>query len=391
MNDLTEDFIADVRAGHGRVAPDLAAWVRDPGDRASRDALFQFVHTVHGNAGFLNFERFGRLAGAAEAALAHLRDGTAPADGALMTAVARLVERIGVLAEAVEQGIGLPADDEAGLIAALGVPVPPLRMLGASLDQPRPEGGGSIRLSRDQFAALTEGFEGVAAAHRNLLSVANDGQRGPVRDAIRQLSARMARMEQALTLTRLLGVDRLFAGLDRIVSQTAATLGKEIRLETQGGALMIDRDVVEGLRDPLLHLIRNALDHGIEAPHIRGAAGKARGGTLTLVGVIDHQTFILTVADDGAGIDRAAVIAAAAARNIHVACSAEALSNAQIAALACAPGVTTATQSNALSGRGVGLDAVHASVIRLGGSFAIADRPGKGVTFTLSVPIRHAA
>lgn len=391
MNDLTDEFIADVRAGHGRVASDLAAWTRDPANAAHRDAVFQFVHTVHGNAGFLNFERFGRLANAAEAGLAHLRDRPSPADGVLVTAVARLVERIGVLAEAVEQGIGFPADDETGLIAALGIPVPPLRMLGTSTDQPKQEGGGSIRLSRDQFAAVTDGFEGVAAAHRNLLAVASDGQRGPVRDALRQLSARMARMEQALSLTRILPVERLFAGLDRIVSQAASALGKEIGLETVGGALMVDRDVIEGLRDPLLHLIRNAIDHGIEAPHVRAASGKPPAGTLTLAGTIDHQTFILTVADDGAGVDRAAVIAAAAARNIHVACAPEALSNAQIAALACAPGVTTATESNALSGRGVGLDAVHASVTRMGGSFAIADRPGRGVTFTLSVPIRHVA
>jgi two-component system, chemotaxis family, sensor kinase CheA len=391
MSDLVEDFIADVRAGYDRLASDLARWTIDPHDDALLDSIFRYVHTVHGNAGFLNFERFGLLASAAEEALAQMRDGRLVRDEITVATVIQLVERLGALAVAVDQGVGLSAIDETRMIAALNITVPPLRMLGLSADQIKQDKARSVRLSRDQFDQLAQCFEHVAAAHRDLLGNVTDGIAGPLTDAMRRLTDRISEMDQALSLTRLLSVERLFVALDRIVAQTAESLDKKVVLQAHGTALMIDRDVVDGLRDPLLHLIRNALDHGFETPAIRLKNGKTATGSLHLWAQAEGRMFTLIVADDGAGINRDALIASAAARDIHLACAPDALSDSQITALACMPGVTTAPASSALSGRGVGLDAVQASVARLGGTLAIADRPGRGVTFTLRIPLRFPA
>jgi two-component system, chemotaxis family, sensor kinase CheA len=381
MSDLVSDFTADVRHGYDHLAPDLAAWSANPADAHARDAVFRFVHTVHGNAGFLNFERFGRLAASAEEALSQMRDGRTPSDAAHITPVLAIITRIGALADAIDAGIGIGAHDEPELIADLGILVPPPRVAAVADEKAR-----SIRLPVEQFEHLALCFEGVAAAHRDLLGRVSDPQ---LADALNSLTDRISKMDQALSLTRLLPVERLFASLDRIVRQTAESIGKIVTLKASGSELLIDRDVVDGLRDPLLHLIRNALDHGFEMPHIRVAAGKKPQGKLTLAATLDGQMFELAVEDDGAGLDRDAVVKSAAAYNVHFVCAARDLSNDQLTALVCTPGVTTASTSSALSGRGVGLDAVYAATARLGGALVMDDCPGQGVSFTLRVPLRH--
>jgi two-component system, chemotaxis family, sensor kinase CheA len=389
MSDLISDFIADVREGYRRLRPALSLWTADPDNKDARDAVFRFVHTVHGNAGFLDFERFAVLAAAAEEGLAQMRDGRLSAHGPHTLSVQALVERIGAIAEAIDAGIGLSAQDEPALIARLGIDVPKARLLGVDQEQPAPERARSIRLPTEQFEQLASCFESVAAAHRDLLGVVTDIGDLALATALSTLSDRIASMDQALAYTRLQPVERLYVALDRIVSQTATLLDKQVELVTTGSALMVDRDAIDGLRDPLLHLIRNALDHGFETPDVRAAANKAPTGTLTLSASVERRVLTLTIADDGAGIDREAIKQSAAKVGVLLACEPGDLAGDQLIALMCTPGVTTARESSALSGRGVGLDAVRASVTRLGGTIALDDRPGRGACFTLRVPLRH--
>jgi two-component system, chemotaxis family, sensor kinase CheA len=389
MSDLVHDFVADVRAGYERLRPALACLAANSHDLDARGAVFRFVHTVHGNAGFLNFERFGRLAAAAEEALSQMRDGLVADEAACIVAVMTLVERMGALAEAIDAGIGMPVHDEAAMIAALGIAVPEPRTLPISIDQRPDEKPGSIRLPRAQFEQLATCFDSVAMAHRDLLGLVSKTADVSLSKALANLSTRIASMEEALSLTQLAPVEKLFTALDRIVSQTATALGKQVELVTSGGALMIDRDVVEGLRDPLLHLIRNALDHGFETDEERRKLGKDPIGRLMLDATVKAQHFVLVVQDDGRGVDRAAVVESAAARDVHLVCDPAALGNDQLMALMVTPGVTTARGSSALSGRGIGLDAVQARLNGLGGSMTLADDPGQGARFTLRVPQRH--
>jgi two-component system, chemotaxis family, sensor kinase CheA len=389
MDDLTGDFVADTRESYEAVTPYLAVWVRDPANRAALDALFRFAHTVKGNAGFLNMGRFERLCDGIEQALVAIRDEGCVPDPSIVAGVAALIHRVGAVAEAIEAGVGLPAADEPGMIAALGFvpletsPFPKVGTL-ATATQSR-----TIRMPAEQFDHLANCVEGVASAHRHILDLMTAApSAAALGPSLADLSTQISQMTQALTLSRLQPVERLFKGLDRIVSQTAIALGKQARVSFSGGDLMIDREVVDRLRDPLLHLIRNALDHGLEDPTARRAAGKKSEGLICLVAALSPDGFTLTVSDDGRGIDKDALVQSAAGKGVLLACSVDALDDAQLTALLTAPGVTTANASTALSGRGVGMDAVQTAMNRLGGRLLLSNNPGKGLTFTLSLPLR---
>ena len=390
MDDLIGDFVADTREGFERLGPDLAAWTVDVSDRMALDGIFRFVHTVRGNCGFLNFERFEKLCVPTEHVLSQIREGQLPASADRARAIVAVINRIGALADAIEAGIGLPAHDEPALIAALGVAIAKpsqARIPAVSIQQQRSR---TIRMPSDQFEQLAQCVEGVAAAHRRLLAVLTAEETAPtINPIVSELSVAITEMTQALTLSRSQPMERLYTGLDRIVNQTATTLGKQVDLEVSGGALMVDREVVDGLRDPLLHIIRNALDHGLETPDERIRASKNSTGLIKISASLNENVLTLTVLDDGRGIDRNAVFQSAQEARIHLVCAPEDISDDQLLTLLSAPGITTANSANAFSGRGVGLDAVSASMKRLGGDFTLTTALQSGVSITLSVPLRQ--
>jgi two-component system chemotaxis sensor kinase CheA len=174
----------------------------------------------------------------------------------------------------------------------------------------------------------------------------------------------------------------LEASLDRTAHDAGAAVGKPVEIRLRGGAIEIDRRVRDGLRDPLLHLIRNAVDHGLEAPEVRARAGKSPTGVVEIVASLAGRDLCVTVEDDGAGIDVDAVRRAAAARGIDEATA----SQAELFSLLYEPGFTTRGVVTPLSGRGVGLDIVRQRVAEMHGRVEVESRPGRGARFTVVVP-----
>ncbi|MEP7121228.1 MAG: response regulator [Byssovorax sp.] len=191
------------------------------------------------------------------------------------------------------------------------------------------------------------------------------------------LAREIAERSRAL---RVVPFGSLEPSLDRTVRDAGASVGKTVELRLRGGAIEIDRRVRDGLRDPLLHLLRNAVDHGLESPEIRARAGKSRVGVIEVVASLAGRDLCVTVEDDGAGIDVDAVRKAAAARGIDEA------SQAELFSLLYEPGFTTRGVVTALSGRGVGLDIVRQRVAEMHGRIEVESRPGRGARFTVVVP-----
>ena len=383
MSDLFGDFVADVRDGYERAAPQLARWVEDPSDRAALDAVFRFVHTVRGNAGFLDLERFERLCDGAERGLAEVRDGTREADADFVKGLATIVIRIGELADAVEAGVGLSDKDEPGLVRALGY---------APIERRQPQNPGAdpaqrrmrtVRIPTEQFEVLATSMEEVEAGQRELLQLIEGLEPGsPILPAIADLSMRISAMARALTASRQQPVARILSGLDAMAAQLAQSCGKLVQLEALGGEIMFDREVVDGLRDPLLHIVRNALGHGIEPPEDRQALGKAAMGRIRVRAQLSGDDLVVTVADDGRGADQAALDVVARQQGIE---------GGSLADLLTKPGVSTAREVTALSGHGVGLDAVARRMALLDGSVAFHSLPGEGMIVTLRAPSRARA
>jgi two-component system, chemotaxis family, sensor kinase CheA len=204
-------------------------------------------------------------------------------------------------------------------------------------------------------------------------------------DELEQLTREI---QEGVMAIRAQPVKSLFQRMSRIVREVADATSKSARLKTDGEGTEIDKTVVERLADPLTHLIRNAIDHGLESPEERAAAGKPPEGFVRLSAAHRSGRVVIEVEDDGAGINRARVRDVAVRKGL-IPADAQ-LTDSEIDNLIFLPGFSTVTTVSAISGRGVGMDVVKRSIQALGGRISIASRPGKGSTFSMSLPLTLA-
>lgn len=195
-------------------------------------------------------------------------------------------------------------------------------------------------------------------------------------------------IQDSVMMIRAQPVKSLFQRMSRIVRESSAMIDKSVRLKTEGDATEVDKTVIERLADPLTHMIRNAVDHGVEGPEERLAAGKPKEGSVTLSAGHRSGRVIIEVADDGAGINRPRVLQIAVEKGL-VSTDAN-LSDSEIDNLLFMPGFSTASEISNLSGRGVGMDVVKSAITSLGGRVTIQSTPGAGTTFTISLPLTLA-
>ncbi|HYI47002.1 MAG TPA: chemotaxis protein CheA [Allosphingosinicella sp.] len=390
MDELINDFIAETRDMAQALSGAIVAWEAHPGDRERLDEIFRFVHTVKGNCGFFDLPRLEQLSHAAEGALAEVRAGSRAADAPLVSAVLAVIDRIGELVQALESGESLASEDDAPLIAALAEDVPAAEQSLAPA-APEPEARKSvrsIRLSVDLLDRMMNGVSDAVLARNELARRLRDMPRDvAVEAAFERVSQCIAEIRDGITRTRMQRIDSLFAGLPRLVRDLSAELGKQVRLEADGGDVELDREMIEMIRDPLTHIVRNAIDHGIEPSEERAAAGKAKTGMLKVSARQAGNQILIEVADDGRGIDGDALVRKARAAGLLTAEQAEKLSAAQKTALVFAAGLSTAGEVTAISGRGVGMDVVRANIERIGGVVDIDSRAAQGVRLAIRVPL----
>jgi two-component system, chemotaxis family, sensor kinase CheA len=390
MEDLINEFIAETREMLEALGGEIVAWEAAPSDRARLDAIFRFVHTVKGNCGFFDLPRLEALSHAAEDVLADVRSGKRTADHRLVNAVLAIIDRIGELVHALETGESLSSSDDSQLIAALGETYEPVQGLQetalAAADSRKAIR--SIRLSVDLLDRMMSGVSDMVLARNELARRLRDvpGDMA-VEAALDRVSACIAEMRDAITRTRMQRIDNLFASLPRMVRDLSAELRKQVALAVDGGDVELDREMIEMIRDPLTHIIRNAIDHGIEAPEDRRKAKKAEAGTLRVCARQSGNQILIEVSDDGRGLDGDKLVRKAVANGVMTPEQAERLSPAQRCALIFEAGLSTAAEVTAISGRGVGMDVVRANIERIGGVVDVDSKPGQGVRLTLRVPL----
>ena len=218
----------------------------------------------------------------------------------------------------------------------------------------------------------------------------DDDAIGDLADTTQHIGRIVDELQESIMKARMLPIESLFNRLPRVVRDLAQRDGKKVDFIVEGKDTELDRSVIEELHDPLVHLLRNCVDHGIEPPEKRSAAGKPEGGRVKLSATHRENRIIITVEDDGAGIDTAKVRAAAVQRGILSQDAAERLSEQEALDLIFAPGFSTAATVSDVSGRGVGMDIVRTNIERLNGSVSVETRPGYGTRFTLELPLTLA-
>jgi two-component system chemotaxis sensor kinase CheA len=195
-------------------------------------------------------------------------------------------------------------------------------------------------------------------------------------------------IQESVMMIRAQPIKSLFQRMGRIVRESSASVGKQVRLHTLGENTEVDKTVIERLADPLTHMIRNAVDHGLESPEIREAAGKPREGSVTMTAQHRSGRILIEISDDGAGINRKRVREKAIEKNLIT--EDMQLTDADIDGLLFMPGFSTASEISNLSGRGVGMDVVKSSIQSLGGRITISSIEGEGTTFSISLPLTLA-
>jgi len=213
---------------------------------------------------------------------------------------------------------------------------------------------------------------------------------GDLAQAISHMAGITDELQEEVMRARMLPLEQVFNKFPRMVRDLARDIGKEITLEIQGQETELDRSVIEEISDPLMHLLRNAVDHGIEFPEKRLAAGKPKAGTIRLAGRSEGNHIVITVSDDGAGIDVDRVRASAIQRGLITEESAARLNDAEVVDLIFLAGLSTARSISDVSGRGVGMDVVRANIERLRGTVNVETHPGQGTTFELRLPLTLA-
>ncbi|MFA6504585.1 MAG: chemotaxis protein CheA [Treponemataceae bacterium] len=246
----------------------------------------------------------------------------------------------------------------------------------------------SIRVASEKLDALVDLVGELVTLQARLARTATELRDGQLSMISEQFERLVSQLRGNTMSIRMLPIGSTFSKFRRVVRDLSAELGKEIELVTEGAETELDKTVIERLNDPLVHIIRNSVDHGIELPSQREAAGKSRQGTVSLSALHSGAHVLIEIADDGAGLNTERILAKAIERGIVPAGSS--LSEQELFQLIFAPGFSTAQVVTSVSGRGVGMDVVKREIDSLGGSVSIDSKKGVGTKITLHIPLTLA-
>ncbi len=399
LDEIVRDFLTEAKEGLDQLDRDLVALEARPADRELLAQIFRAVHTIKGTCGFLDFRKLERLTHAGENLLARLRDGELALTAELTSGLLAMVDAIRAMLVAIE-ATGSDGDaDFAPLVAELarlleGRPRAAAPALASSAPAPAAEPAAarneSIRVSVALIDRLMNQVGELVLARNEILQCARSDT-DPARAATTQrLNLITSELQEGVMQMRMQPIDAVLSKFPRLVRDVAKDLGKRVRLEMDGRHTELDKTLIEAIRDPLTHLLRNAIDHGIERPAERSARGKPEEGRIGLRARHESGRVIIEVSDDGGGIQVAQIRARAIAQGLLPAADAELLSERQLLELVFLPGLSTAETVTKVSGRGVGMDVVKTNVEKLCGEIEIQSQPGRGTTVRIRIPLTLA-
>jgi two-component system chemotaxis sensor kinase CheA len=276
---------------------------------------------------------------------------------------------------------GAPTEDEPDRDAAFGR---------AAKAVPKLADTQTVRIALTHLDTMVDIVGELVIARSRLENITDRIDEHDLTQAVEEVHRISAELQREVMQTRMVPVGNTFNRFPRMVRDLARDLGKDVAFEVDGVDIELDRTVLDEIVEPLVHLLRNSLDHGLENAVDRVAAGKPERGLVRLSAARERDRVLVSVADDGRGMDVERIWQAAVARGLAEAADRDSMSDDDILLFTCTPGFSTAVQATKVSGRGVGMDVVRAKVEQLGGSLAIRSRPGRGTEFVLSLPLTLA-
>lgn len=371
-----------------------------PGPETLR-AVFRTVHTLKGGTAVMGFSAAVELAHTLEELLTRLEAGVLVLHSGLGTLLLQSVDALRELVglrPVAEPDLRLPATDVHSLLAstvAASRPVPSASgTVGAEWHgpetsvEPSPSRERTLRVGLDRLDRMLDLTGEISIARGRLTTMLAQAHRytpEQLLEAHREADGLYLDLQELVMKVRMVPIGRTFQPFTRTVRDLCLATGKRVRLEVSGHEVEVDTTVTELIRDPLTHLVRNAMDHGLETPEVREERGKNPTGTLALRAFHEAGSIIIQVAEDGAGLDRARILGRARERGLVG--PDEVPEDEALFCLIFEPGFSTAERVTELSGRGVGMDVVKRNVELLRGTISVDTVPGKGTTFSLRLPL----
>jgi two-component system chemotaxis sensor kinase CheA len=442
LDDIVSEFLVESLENLDQLDRDLVALEQEPDSRALLASIFRTIHTIKGTSGFLAFSRLEELTHVGENLLARLRDGQMRMGPAAANALLNMVDTVRALLASIEVSGSEGDVDVLGAVAAVrqvlegdagsaaepaaAQPVEP--PVAERLAQPtagarpalveesvaeapqampaepraaalspsedttsrRSVAESSIRVDVDLLDSLMRLVGELVLTRNQVVRQSSLNGNMDLLRASQRLNLIATELQEGVMKTRMQPIDQLWSKLPRVVRDLGVQCGKNVTLEMFGRETELDRTLLEAVKDPLTHLVRNSVDHGIEPPGTRIANGKPAQGKLTLRSFHEGGQVVVEVSDDGAGIDPAKVGASAVAKGLITAEQLAAMSPADALQLIFRPGFSTAAHITNVSGRGVGMDVVKTNIDSIGGTIEVESECGLGTTCRLRIPLTLA-
>jgi two-component system chemotaxis sensor kinase CheA len=416
--ELISDFIVESREHLVNVETQVLTLEREPTNSEALNAVFRGFHTIKGLAGFLELWDVQKLAHEVETVLDRARNSqwtiTGTAIDVILESADHLRRWLTHLELDLQQRPSEPPRRDEGLLSRIVLlcsepesSAPELAALAAAVAAPPaapPEPAAPASSSAQSGRRETMAVKVDTAKLDYLVDMAgemviaeslvrHDHELAAIRNPllhrkIAHLTRITAELQKTAMAMRLVPMGPLFKRMARLVRDLSRQFGKQVEMETQGDDIELDRTIVEELADPLMHMVRNALDHGVEFPPEREAAGKPAAARLLLKAQHRAGQVVIEITDDGRGLDRARILGRAVEKGLVQ--SPETLTDSEVFNLIFEPGFTTAAQVTNVSGRGVGMDVVRRHIEKLRGRIEIRSVPGQGATFLLKLPLTLA-
>jgi len=419
--EVIREFLVESYENLSRLDQELVELEKRPRDAALLASVFRTVHTIKGTCGFLAFSTLERITHQAETILSQLRDGERELDPSLVSLILETVDATRKVLASIEasgeegpdrfedltERLRAAAQLSAGARSRLDpdpARVPPEGTANAKGPSAPAENGKSeddaakssavadanVRVGVGLLDKLMDLVGELVLTRNQILQFNTEREDAALNATSQRLNLITTELQEGVMKTRMQPIGMVWNKLPRVVRDMAVALGKQIRLEMDGTETELDRTIIEAIRDPLVHLVRNSCDHGIESPEIRARAGKPAEGKLTLRAYHEGGQVNIEIGDDGAGIDVPRVKRKAIEKGLLRPEQAEKMSDREALNLIFQPGFSTAKEVTNLSGRGVGMDVVKSHIEKIGGAVDVSSRPGAGTTVKLKIPLTLA-
>ncbi len=451
MDDLIAEFITETNEGLQQLDTDLLRLEQNPNDKDLISRIFRLMHTIKGTCGFLALPRLETVAHRAENVMGRFRDGDLLVTPAYVTLILESLDRVRMLLGHIEANGSEPEGNDDDLTAKLDAvyegrdgdaapaPVATAAPAAPAADEPDEHGfvpvrayqpepaaapapapaplpvavaapapvaaeqpskpledkesaiaGQSLRVNVGVLENLMTMVSELVLTRNQLLQILRTQRDNSFTTPLQRLSHVVSDLQEGVMKTRMQPIGNAWAKLPRIIRDIGMELGKKIDLVMVGQDTELDRQVLEMIKDPLTHMIRNSADHGIELPADRLKQGKAETGTITLSAFHEGGHIIIEIKDDGKGLNTERIRQKALEKGLASEAQLASMSNQQIQQFIFGAGFSTAEKVTSVSGRGVGMDVVRTNIEKIGGSIELNSIEGKGSTFSIKIPLTLA-